>query len=93
MTIRLLGEDGRTELGDKLVFDKETKKALIYPQLAPIYQAVKGIELEVMEGFDDVFSFDGYVLSCEDNSFSEVTIIVKYNGEVYDTVTFEISFE
>ncbi|MBQ8858367.1 MAG: hypothetical protein IJ012_01090 [Clostridia bacterium] len=93
VTIRLLGEDGRNELGDTLVFDKDTKKAIVYPQLTPIYQAVKGIELEVMEGFDDIFSFDGYVLSCVDDSFSEVVIIVKYNGEEYGTYTFQVTFE
>ena len=93
VTIRLLGEDGRNELEGTLVFDKDTKKAVVYPQLTPIYQAVKGIELEVMEGFDDIFSFDGYVLSCTDDSFSEVTIIVKYNGEIYGTYTFEVTFE
>ena len=91
--IRLIGADGRTELTSTLVFDAKTKQAIVYPQIAPLYLAVNGIEIEVEDGYDDFYRFDGYVLTCIAEGMPEVSIVVKYNGEVYGTYLLSVVFE
>ena len=88
-TITLIGADGYTPLEETLVFDKTTKTATVYPQIAPIYLAIKGVELTVT---GEAFSVDAYTVKCLDETAKTVEITLTYNGEVYGTYTFEVVF-
>ena len=87
--ITLIGADGYTPLAHTLVFDKTTKTAVVYPQIAPIYAAIKGVE---MTASGDAFSVDAYTVTCLDETAKTVEITLSYNGELYGVYTFSVQF-
>ena len=88
-TIKLIGEDGRTEFTDTIVFDKETLKATVCPQIAPLYLQVKGIRVEVVEGN---FTFAANVFTAAERGESFLAFNLYFDGKLYGEYAFNVEY-
>ncbi|MBQ8174030.1 MAG: hypothetical protein IJ009_01365 [Clostridia bacterium] len=87
--IRIVGEDGMTELTDLIIFDKTTLKASVCPQIAPLYRQVDGLRIEIVgEGF----TFDSNVLTAASRSESFVQFKLYFGDELYEEYAFNIEY-
>ncbi|MBQ8174031.1 MAG: hypothetical protein IJ009_01370 [Clostridia bacterium] len=88
-TVTLYGEDGMTELTDTVVFDKNTLKAVVCPQITPLYRQVDGLRVEVVS---EDFTFDANVFTASSRSASFLQFNVYLGGELYGEYAFSVEF-
>ena len=89
VTVKLLGEDGMTELTDTVVFDKTTLKATVCPRIAPLYQQVKGLRIEPV---GDGFSFAANVFTARSTEESLLRFKLYLGEDLYGEYAYSVIF-
>ena len=89
VTIKLLGEDGMTELTDAVVFNKDTLKATVCPRITPLYQQVKGIRIEPV---GDGFSFAANVFTARSTEEKFLRFKVWLGEKLYGEYAYSVIF-
>ena len=87
--VRMIGEDGRIELTDAVVFDKKTLKASVCPRVTPLSAQVKGLTVEVTGGN---FTFNANVFTAASEEETLLRFKVYLGGELYGEYAFSVEY-
>ena len=89
VTVKLVGEDGMTELQDIVTFDKKTLTAVVCPQFENLYHQVKGVRVEIVEG-DFTFAANVFTAASRSESFLQFKLYV--GNELYGEYAFNAEY-
>ncbi len=86
-TVSLLTVNGYHAYGDVIWLDADTKSAVLYPAITPIYRTVEGLSVTTST---PGFRMDMYTLYCDDDAANAVEITVTLGGKTLAVLNFEV---
>ena len=91
-TIKLVGEDGRTDLAEsgEIKMHADTLRGILCAQFEPLYRMVDGVEIKLLT---DGFELDGFALFSSSTANTAIAFEVYVGGELYDSYVLNVVYE
>ncbi len=91
-TIKLVGEDGRTNLTvtGEIKMHKDTLRGVLCAQFEPLYRIVDGVEIKLLTAG---FELDGFALFSNSIVNTVLAFEVYVGGELYDSYVLNVVYE